>query len=68
MIPCMEHRTPFQAYLRELGDARAAELFGVKPRTAKSWRRGERYPRPAQARVIAERSPVTLHDIYGSPL
>lgn len=65
----MEHEiTPFQAWLGKLGDALAAELLGVKPRTAKAWRLGYRYPRPAQARAIVQRAEVTLADIYGGPL
>ena len=34
-----------QDFIRDMGDGRAAALFGVKERTAASWRRGERFPR-----------------------
>ena len=61
----MEHTTPFQAYLRTLGDEEAASVLGVKPRTVKSWRLGDRIPRPAQARAIVARAPVSMSDIYG---
>lgn len=30
--------------ITEIGDDRAAEMFGVKPRTVASWRRSERWP------------------------
>ena len=61
----MEHTTPFQAYLRAIGDEEAANVLGVKPRTVKSWRLGDRIPRPTQARVIVSRAPVSMSDIYG---
>lgn len=58
-------RTPFQDYLTALGDERAASLLDVPARTVQSWRRGERMPRPAQARRIVERAPtVSMDDIY----
>lgn len=43
-------------FIAEIGDERAAELFDVTVRTAQSWRRRERYPRPIQARLIVARS------------
>lgn len=52
-------------FIEQEGDARAAKLFRVKPRTAKSWRLGDRTPRPKQARIIVEKSPVTMQEIYG---
>ena len=54
------------AYIETIGDAAAAELFGVKERTAASWRRGERLPRPEQAEriVSASRGRVTYSEIY----
>ena len=61
-------RTAFQMGLYDLGDRRAAEVLGVKRRTVKSWRLGLRMPRPAVARAITERSPVSLADIYGAPI
>ena len=51
-------------YIAEVGDEKAAAMFGVKTRTAKSWRLGDRYPRPEQAKVIVENSPVTYEGIY----
>jgi len=53
-------------YIEMIGDEEAARLFSVKPRTAASWRRGERYPRPKQAAVIVEKTKgrVTYADIY----
>lgn len=44
------------AFIRELGDQAAADLFGVKVRTVQSWRRLERYPRPEQSWVIVAKS------------
>jgi hypothetical protein len=58
--------TPFQDYLYSIGDKAASEALGVKRRTVKAWRLGLRTPRPAQARAIVERAPVTLADIYGA--
>lgn len=52
-------------YIKETGDAKCAKLFGVKVRTVRSWRLGERFPRPAQAQVIVKKSPVTHEGIYG---
>ncbi len=59
----------FRDYLKTLGDERAAELFGVKPRTVRSWRFGERAPRLRQARTIVERTQgaITLAEIYAPP-
>lgn len=53
-------------YIQAVGDAAAAEKFGVKPRTAASWRRRERFPRPEQAEMIVRTSPVTYAGIYGN--
>src|SRR5690554_1818601 len=39
-------------YIEQVGDAAAARLFRVKPRTAMAWRLGERHPRPAKAAEI----------------
>jgi DNA-binding transcriptional regulator YdaS (Cro superfamily) len=58
--------TPFQHYLAAIGDEEAARRLGVKVRTVKSWRLGDRVPRPEQARAIVGRAPVTLDDIYGT--
>jgi DNA-binding transcriptional regulator YdaS (Cro superfamily) len=53
-------------FIKQLGDEAAAELFGVKPRTAQSWRLGERFPRPKQAREVVERTKgeVSLEEVY----
>lgn len=51
-------------YIKRVGDARAARLFGVKVRTAAAWRRGERMPRKEHAAVIVRKSPVTYAGIY----
>jgi hypothetical protein len=54
-----------KTYIEEVGDEQAARLFRVKKRTAQSWRLGARTPRPAQAKVIVKKSPVTFAGIYG---
>lgn len=57
-------------FIDEVGDEAAADLFGVKPRCAAGWRRGERRPRPMVAlRIIAESrthpaGPLTWDGIY----
>ena len=53
-------------YIKEHGDAACAATFGVKERTTASWRRGERTPRPEQARriVVATGGTVSMSDIY----
>lgn len=54
-------------YIEQVGDDVAAKLFKVKPRTAASWRRKERHPRPSQANTIvrATKGEVSFADIYG---
>lgn len=52
-------------FIEKEGDAKAARLFRVKPRTTKSWRLGDRHPRPKQAQIIVRKSPVTMEGIYG---
>jgi len=52
-------------YLEKLGDAKAAKKFGIKERTIRSWREGDRTPRPEHARLIVSLSPVTMKGIYG---
>lgn len=59
-------RTPFQRYLESIGDEQAAVILQCRRRTVKSWRLGDRTPRPEQARDIIARLPVTFDDIYGS--
>lgn len=58
-------QTPFQRYLASLGDDVAAERLGIPRRTVKSWRLGDRVPRPAQARQIIAAMPISMGDIYG---
>lgn len=43
-------------FISEIGDEAAADLFGVQPRTARSWRTRDRYPRQQQAPMIVERT------------
>jgi DNA-binding transcriptional regulator YiaG len=61
-----KHQTPFQRYLTAVGDVEAARVLGVKRRTVRSWRYGDRRPRPAQAREIVKLAPVSLDDIYSN--
>jgi hypothetical protein len=53
-------------YIKQVGDEKAAEVFGVSPRTAMSWRLRDRFPRPQQARKIIASSPVTMEGIYSN--
>lgn len=55
-------------YIAEMGDDKAARLFGVTKRTAMSWRLRDRFPRPAQAEVIVSKSPVTMEGIYSADI
>lgn len=68
METAIKSRTPFQQYLYGLGDEKAAQLLGVPERTVKSWRLGDRVPRPTQARQIIATAPVSMDDIYGGEL
>lgn len=54
-------------FIAEKGDAAAAAMFGVKERTAASWRRLENYPRATKAQEIVEITggEVTMAGIYG---
>lgn len=56
-------------FIAALGDAAAAELFGVPERTVASWRRRERIPRPALARRIidAASGELDMDSIYLQP-
>lgn len=60
-----------QDFIRKVGDEEAARIFGVKKRSAMSYRLGERKPRPAAARRIVKNTkkhplgPLTLEDVYG---
>lgn len=51
-------------YITEIGESVAAKKFGVKPRTAKSWRLRTRFPTKDQADVIVKKSPLTYDGIY----
>ena len=53
-------------YIRQMGVAKFARVVGVKKRTADSWMRMERRPRPEQAQKIVSKTPVTMDGIYGS--
>lgn len=56
-----------KGFIEQLGDAKAAKLFGVKQRTAAAWRRGERTPRPKQVQKIIKASggELSYEAIYG---
>lgn len=66
MIVVKHPETRFQQYLKDLGDELASELLDVKPRTVRAWRLGDRLPKPALARKIVQRAPITIADIYGA--
>lgn len=55
-------------FIEKVGDEKAAKLFGVKTRTAASWRRGERIPRPKQVKKIlkAAGGDLSYESIYGA--
>lgn len=53
-------------YIEQVGIIQFAKQFKVKPRTALSWRRMERRPRPEKAQEIVEKTPVTMEGIYGA--
>lgn len=57
-----------KTYIEKIGDAEAAEQFGVSPRTAQSWRLGTRRPSTrAGARIIREtRGLLDWDGIYGA--
>lgn len=54
-------------WIAAVGDDQAARILKTKPRTARSWREGRRFPRPETARGIVRRlkGKVTLAGIYG---
>jgi hypothetical protein len=52
-------------YIKQVGPARFAKQFKVAKRTAESWARMERRPRPEKAQEIVEKTPVTMEGIYG---
>jgi len=49
-------RMSLPEYIRAIGDEAAAIRWGVRPRTIASWRLRQRFPRPAQAKVIVTNS------------
>lgn len=53
-------------YIEKIGDPAAAKLFSVSERTAASWRRRERRPRPQKVPEIIEKSghQITYESIY----
>lgn len=58
-----------QEFIARKGDAVIAQQLGAKPRTVASWRRGERLPRPHQARRLVELSEGALSlDAVYAPL
>jgi DNA-binding transcriptional regulator YiaG len=53
-------------YIKQVGDDKFAKIIGVSKHAARSWRTGERRPRPAQAQKIVAKTPVTMQEIYGA--
>ncbi len=53
-------------FIKSMGDAEAARLFGVTERAVMSWRLGDRQPRPATASQIiaASKGRLNWQDIY----
>jgi hypothetical protein len=52
-------------YIKLIGPKAFSKKVRVKQRTAESWMRMERRPRPETAQVIVEKTPVTMEGIYG---
>ena len=61
--------TPLQQYIEAKGDIECASAWGFTPRAVASWRRGERTPDVATARVILSCAggELTWESIYGNP-
>lgn len=55
------------SYIEKHGDHECSIMFNVKVRTVASWRRGERFPRVDQARLIVDVTggDVSFSDIFG---
>jgi hypothetical protein len=53
-------------YIDKVGDAAFAQQFGIRPRTAMSYRLKERQPRPKLANKIIAETPVTWRGIYAA--
>ena len=51
-------------FIQNFGDNYCAELFNIKPRTAQSWRLGERYPSRKKAYEIIEKTNLKMKDIF----
>lgn len=51
-------------FIEEIGDEEAARIGGVTVRTAQSYRRRERYPRPDVAKRFVETGGVSWEGIY----
>jgi len=51
-------------FIERVGEEEAARTFEVPLRTVRSWRYGQRRPNYKRARLIVERSPVTMDGIY----
>lgn len=62
---CIIGGMKLKEYIRLIGDEPFAKLIGVSKHAARSYRTGERSPRPAVARKIVKKTPVTLEGIYG---
>jgi hypothetical protein len=62
----MDIVTSLSAYITQLGDEEFATRYGIKVRTAASWRRHERCPRPEEAKRLVEKSSgeLTMDIIY----
>lgn len=56
-----------QKYLADIGDAVAAKRFGITERAARSYRSGQRKPKPKVALKMVKKSggALTLASIYG---
>lgn len=58
-------------FIKKVGDEKAANIFGVKKRTAQAYRLGTRKPSAKRALVIVRKTkrlkhgPVTMNGIYG---
>lgn len=63
----MTHIT-LSAYIERVGDDAAAEILGIKPRTAQAYRLGFRVPRPDKAKQFADLVPeLSVESIYNTP-
>lgn len=55
-------------YICEIGDEAFASKFKVKERTARAYRLGERFPCRKVIDRLLKKSPLTLEDIFRTPL